>query len=340
MTVDVSAAARSLRAAIADRRLCASAAKCAAYEQEPFVGEGYAALFAHLGERTVPWLQEHVMVVFKPDLIAARRVERALDFVERSGFAVSWHGLVLLDRLTIETIWRFQWNVATFDRHALAEVVYCHSPSLALLLRDRQAPGPVPAAVRFGSLKGSPIEENRCGSHLRGVLAVPNRMMSMVHAPDEPIDVVRELAILFGRAERDRVCASWAGGGPVASLADDVRRLYGSTEASELDVEAAVRRLEAGADPNRLAEIRAWMHRCATAGADPDLLLSDVWRPTSALIRRHAPGLSDWDRLTIGAHLVVHEVPGRTCVVEDVDTSHWSSGPGMTVNPAVVGGVR
>ena len=57
--------------------------------------------------------------------------------------------------------------------------------------------------MRLWALKGAFDSKLRHGSNLRDALAVPHRMFGLIHATDEPIDLVRELGVLL--AHRDRV---------------------------------------------------------------------------------------------------------------------------------------
>jgi hypothetical protein len=328
----------ALRAAFTGGRLTAAPAKEEIFGHEPFAREAFVTLHAHLGDSAVDWLHAHAVVVLRPDLIASRGVEEVVRFLADHELAVRWHGQVHLSRLAIETIWRYQWNVATADRHALAEQIYGYSPSLLLLLEDESADRQIPASVRLAHLKGPCQPELQDRGHLRRALGAPSRMMSLVHSPDEPVDVLRELGILFDRSEIDAVSRGWVSRRPSRSLADEVACLYAATEASSLDHDAAMGRLAELAGDDAMAMIRSAIGEYTGRSCDPEVQLAGGWRDVAELIDRHAAPLAGWDRLTIWAQYVAHELANATYLIDDDGLAGWATDPDARRRLASVGG--
>src|SRR5262249_2458159 len=132
-----------------------------------------------------------------------RKVGRIFEVLRENGFMpVAWREF----RFTwhqIFDLWRYQLNKATDDRLSLAcELLGCDQ-SLLVLFTAKASHHGVPASVRLWALKGAFDSKLRHRSNLRDALAVPHRMFGLIHATDEPIDLVREFGVLL--AHRDRV---------------------------------------------------------------------------------------------------------------------------------------
>lgn len=167
-----------------------------------------ASLQAHACGATPSSLASTTYVLFKPDAFAFGKAAPALDYLLACGFAVSQHCLVQLSEAHMLGLWRYQWNRATPERMAASLSIGALGPSTLVVLHDRQsAQGSAPAAARLWSLKGSASPNGRSPHSLRSVLGVQGRYFGYVHVPDEPADVVRELAVLLGTPAMCRLLA-------------------------------------------------------------------------------------------------------------------------------------
>jgi hypothetical protein len=155
-----------------------------------------------LGDSYAGYFQRVAVVVFRPEAFAARRVKPALDFLKAHSYLPILADFLHVDGRATRDIWRYQWNVATLDRVAVFDLLSDQAPWLFLTLADQTSVPRVPASVRLRGLKGSAIPENRDQGTLRSICAAPNRILSMLHAPDEPADILRELGILHDSQTR------------------------------------------------------------------------------------------------------------------------------------------
>lgn len=144
-------------------------------------------------------LWQTTYVLIKPDAFAFGKAALALDFLQSQNFDVVAAHTLQLTETSMTGLWRYQWNRATSERMAASMTIGLMGPSVLLLLRDvGGARHAIPAAVRLWSLKGAASADSRAPDRLRSVLGVNGRYFGFVHVPDEPADVVRELALLLG----------------------------------------------------------------------------------------------------------------------------------------------
>jgi Nucleoside diphosphate kinase len=146
----------------------------------------------------LPQLWRTSYALFKPDAFAFGKATQALDHLARKGFTVVARHELQLTEAAMIGLWRYQWNRATPERMAASMSIGLMGPSILVALRVPEAVGGIPASVRLWSLKGSASADGRAPDRLRSVLGVAGRYFGYVHVPDEPADVVRELALLLG----------------------------------------------------------------------------------------------------------------------------------------------
>lgn len=158
-----------------------------------------ATLQAAKGTALLRGLPSSTYALFKPDAFAFGKAVSALDYLLAHGFAVTSHYALQLTEAQMLGLWRYQWNRATPERIAASLSIGALGPSILAVLQDqRSVANGIPAAPRLWSLKGSASAKGRSPDRLRSVLDVRGRYFGYVHVPDEPADVVRELAWLLG----------------------------------------------------------------------------------------------------------------------------------------------
>lgn len=178
--------------------------KVEAYAGEVFFRESWRDLEALAGDDAEQLANQHALILFKPDGLAAGAVEPALAILAEQEFAPAAGAVVCLDRQTTRWLWLYRFNVATVDRVRLHDRVNEAGPSLAVVLRDERAgaPGALPGTVRLTDCKGPSRPERRRPDQLRSRLGVDDRLLNFVHTSDEPADLVRELGVLLAPVER------------------------------------------------------------------------------------------------------------------------------------------
>lgn len=204
--------------------------KALLYVADPMVREGWATLVGVLGAcEALRFASETALLWLRPDVAAAGAAGEVLDRVAEDGFVPVGANIAHLDRGGVRALWWWQLKRATAERLLLLEAMAALGPGLLVLYRH---PDGEPAR-RLTRLKGSNDPAGRPADSLRSVAGSPNRLLTMVHTSDDPLDVIRELAVFLSWRERAELVASaWASspaGAPVikAPLAE-VRAAYPS----------------------------------------------------------------------------------------------------------------
>ncbi|MFF2364277.1 nucleoside-diphosphate kinase [Streptomyces sp. NPDC058122] len=274
------------------------------YGADTYYQESHGQLAA-LTEDITGFAHRHALLLLKPDAVVARRLEAAADWLAGQGFRIVGAAVTRLTRTMIRSLWYFQWNLATPYRRRLAALFLEDADALVLLVRPVHDLD-VPASVELTRLKGPTDPDARRPGQLRHLLGRYSYLLNLVHTPDEPADVLRELAVHFDEAERDRLFRS--------ALADEDRTaharqsaalLYAATERRDLDFDPAVTRLRD----------TAARHRGADPSATPRTLLETAWRL--------GIDLDPWDTVIVGSKVLPMRQPGRAPVLDGADADTW-----------------
>jgi len=222
--------------------------KAALYATDAYFWEGWEDLEEIAGASAAKLLHAHSLILFRPDAVAARRLRPALLWLPKNGFSVVASRQVSVDRHQVRALWEYQWNAALRERKDACDLLMRACPSLLVAIRTLE-PTREPAACRFAMLKGSSNPVLREPGELRGLLNYKSRMLSFIHSPDEPADVVREVALLLEEKDRKglfKTMNSSAGesADAVNALIDD---LYAHVREHSLNLSMAVDRVEAAA---------------------------------------------------------------------------------------------
>jgi hypothetical protein len=284
------------------------------YRTDPYFRHG-------LRQAPVDFVLGVTFMVLKPDAVVGRRIDPTVKFLHENGFVTTGAATFTFSPLLTREVWRYQFNVATWERAEVVDVLLPSGESLLLTLHDeRWEPGAVPAACRLTALKG-PAERRRRGSDdLRSRLGSPATLLNFVHTADEPADVVRELA-LFDLSAGSRSLAHALARCPVKEgmLAAIVRRLHRQQPAHDLDAMRSWRRLARHADPDVARAVRRALDDEAHNG----------WRVLLELCRERRlspPAL--WDVLAIATAQIDSDVPGLRPVIPAVPAAAWLSAEG------------
>ncbi|MGW7260228.1 nucleoside-diphosphate kinase [Streptomyces sp. NPDC054834] len=280
-------------------------AKQRLYGADTYFQESHEQLAA-LTDDVTGFAHQHAALLLKPDAVVARRLEAAVDWLSGRGFRIVGAAVTRLTRTMIRSLWYFQWNLATPHRRRLAALFLEDADALVLLVR----PGhdlDVPASVELTRLKGPTDPDARRPGQLRHLLGRYSYLLNLVHTPDEPADVLRELAVHFDDTARGRLFRSaLAGEDRTAEALELAGRLYAATKPRNLDFEPAVERLR-----DALARHRATTD--PTAG--PRLLLETAWE--------HGIDLDAWDTVIVGSKVLPMRQPGRAPVLDGADADSW-----------------
>jgi hypothetical protein len=282
-------------------RLTTSPAKRIAYSEEPYFRECWADWAHVLGGRNIRFLPELAMMVFKPEAVVGRRMGLTVELILREGFKPIAAATLRLSRLSMREIWRYDWLTFPVDRLALATLMHSSTDTLMLLFRDTPLQR-IPGSVRLSELKGPAEMNKRHRDHLRTRLAPPNSIINFFHVADEPVDIIRELGILFDREERRRLLRDATSEDYQSAGADVVRsiRLLEDTfDAHDLDF---ARSLERVLSSQRIMDQD--VQRLIGFGHEGSRM---SWDELTALLDPADPHVDTWDFVSIASCLLPEE---------------------------------
>ena len=319
------------------RMLTTQEHKYAYFRDDSHFREGWRTAVDVLGARAPEVLQRIAVVTVKPDAIIGRKIEDALEFLEANDFRPVHAETFHYDRIMTRELWRYQWNVATLDRLDLGDRVHQRSPALATFHLDVAAHRRVPACTRLVPLKGSAFPASRKGDQLRTRLGAPNRILVLVHCPDEPIDIVRELAVMFDRSRLVRLYTELGArvdDERAADLGEHIAARYADCPEGTLSVEQATTALLAELTdraPEHPAAVRA---REALLAAGAGQVLS--WADWQHDLRACGVDPDRWEVVLVATQFVQHDVPGAVCLVSRTGRQKWAAGEGRMVQELAV----
>ncbi|MFR9797992.1 nucleoside-diphosphate kinase [Streptomyces sp. MS06] len=274
------------------------------YGADTYYQESHEQLAA-LTDDVTGFAHRHALLLLKPDAVVSRRLDAAVLWLVQRDFRIVGAAVTRLTRTMIRSLWYFQWNLATPQRRRLAALFLEDADALVLVVRPGRPPD-VPAPVELTRLKGPTDPEARRPGQLRHLLGRYSYLLNLVHTPDEPADVLRELAVHFDHATRERLFRSALAGEDrtthALELADD---LYAAAEPRELDFAPAAERLR---DAVRL-------HPRVDADASPRILLERAWQ--------YGIAVDPWDTVIVGSAVLPMRQPGRVPVLGGAGSEAW-----------------
>ena len=292
--------------------LTVSSAKAECYRLDPHFRGGVRALGPSPNDTR---LASRVLVVFKPDAVAGRRVRRCVDLFVEQGFRVTGAAPFRFTPLLTRELWRYQFNIASQDRQLVVDLLLPASSSLAVVLEDdRWEPGALPASCRLGMTKGSSNPAARRVTDLRSRLDAPTTLFNFVHTADEPADVLREAALLDLAGDLGlltRVVSRT----PLAAVPEPVL----ASVIDELDMAQPAHDLDESASALRLLQ-RASFRDLAESRANGQL----SWRAVLDRCPGGRPKAEDlWDVLSLATAQIDCNVPGLVPVLPTVSARQW-----------------
>ncbi|GIH10815.1 hypothetical protein Rhe02_88820 [Rhizocola hellebori] len=220
--------------------------KAAYFSLDTYFRQALAELEAAWGGELAGRLRPLASILFRPDAVAGRRIPACLEFLAGHGFAPLAAVPLRLTRHMALELWRYQHNAGTLDRVAATEHLVAAGDSLYLLLLDRLGAPEVPATVRLRGLKGDGAGDPAgAAPTLRSTARIVNRILAMLHTPDEPLDLVRELGIFFDAAARARLIQLATGAQPLTAgwTSSVLEALHAANPPVDLDPQAALDRM-------------------------------------------------------------------------------------------------
>lgn len=290
--------------------LTPSVEKVEAYLGDTYLQESVDQL-DRLGVDAGKFSREHSLLLLKPDAIVARAVEPTLQWLSENGFRVVAARRTVVNRHLARALWYYAWNIASTERRRLADLLVEISDVLLLVVHGPDGELPVP--VRLTAAKGATDPRKRKPGELRYLLGRHNYLLNLVHSPDDPADVLRELAIYWDEHSRASVIAELVSGedrsAAALAIAND---LYARTPARDFG------RAEA------LAQVLRDIERCGGAappGFDPAAdgdcaqLLSAAWA--------QGRELDPWSVIVLGSYVLPMRTGTQSQTLRPVSASEW-----------------
>ncbi|MFI7207915.1 nucleoside-diphosphate kinase [Micromonospora aurantiaca (nom. illeg.)] len=317
------------------RMLTADRSKLEAFADDPGFRQAFVSAHEALGDSLAVVLRRHAFLLLQPDCLTKRMAGRCLTFVEQHGFRPVHAARVHLGPAVVDSLWFYQSESATPDSNTISKLVCGRSDSLLVVLRD-EAPEPeVPASLRLTRLKGPAWPERRTAGQLRTVIEAQGPLVVLVHTSDEPLDMIREAAVICGPATGDLYAALT---GPIpddarAWLIAHIEALYGETDAHDLDPAAAMARLgdaltAASHDARHASAAQRLLSTLAVIRAGDALL---DWQPFADDLHRIGIDPAGWDSVLVGSRYIqldLADVPRRFAVVHPDPAAQTPVGPG------------
>ncbi|MET8423109.1 nucleoside-diphosphate kinase [Nocardia sp. NPDC004860] len=268
-----------------------------------------------LGIDAAAFAREHSLLLLKPDAIVARAVEPTLTWLADNDFQVVDARRVVVDRHVARALWYFAWNIASPERRRLADLLVGISDVLVLVVRGPVADLPTP--VRLTAAKGATDPRKRQPGELRYLLGRHNYLLNLVHSPDDPADVLRELAIYFDETTRAQVFAhALEGRDRTDAAAALARDLYDRAPARSFERSDAIARLctELGS-----AAMKSLDHRISAAEpgspAAQAALLEAAWSSGREL--------DPWSLIVLGSYVLPMRAGTGSQTLRPVSATDW-----------------
>ncbi|MET8800440.1 nucleoside-diphosphate kinase [Nocardia sp. NPDC004568] len=293
--------------------LTPAADKAAAYLDDTYVLECVDHL-RRLRVDPAAFASRHSLLLLTPGAIVSRAVDPTLNWLSGNGFRVVDAAAVPLNRHLVRALWRYSWATASPERRRLTDLLAGISEALLLVVTGPD--GELPAPVRLAEAAGPGDPARRRPGQLRSLLGRRSTVLDPVHTPEDPADVVRELAVFFPEARRAEVISRAYTGADSAETARTLSdALYARTPCRSFDRTVALDRILR--DLDRIG---------AAAPADFDAGSADA---CAAMLTRALASGSDidpWSAIVLGAEVLPMRAGAGPRTLRPVTAADWRSG--------------
>jgi Nucleoside diphosphate kinase len=261
-------------------------------------------------------------LVLKPDGVVSRAGPKVLAILRDEGFVPIAVERFRFDRHIMRASWRFHVPVPDLDRLRIVDRLMTATESLFILARDT-APEDLPATIRLTKLKGGATSERRDARQLRERLGVQHPLMTLVHAADEPADLVRDLGVYFAPEQRRDLLEQINHGNPAESTAGAILKdLHRRQPPHDLNFERSIVRIErqilaTAPSPDRT--------RAMTLLEAMGERRSFDWQRLESLAQAVGARLDAWDLITVGAVLTAALVPPEPRTIPQDKINAWET---------------
>ncbi|MFI1016090.1 nucleoside-diphosphate kinase [Streptomyces sp. NPDC020965] len=270
------------------------------------------------------FLHRHAVLLLKPDAVVSRRIPATVDWLTAEGFRIVAAERTRLSRTVVRSLWYYQWNLATPHRRRLADMFLDSCDAVVLVVRPVvEEDDAVPASVVMTERKGPTDPLARVPGQLRYELGRYSYLLNLVHTPDEPADVARELGIHFDTAQREHVYS--------CALAGEDRSGRARELAEQLHTEVPRRDLTFGPAAERLKRAVAEAEKSPLPPAIRDELRAarlaarspDGYPRLLEAVRLAGLSPDTWDVVIVGTHVLPMKRKGLVPVLDGVGVPDW-----------------
>jgi nucleoside diphosphate kinase len=245
-------------------------------------------------------------IVLKPDAVVRRKLGGAITFLLEAGF----HPVAVMpftfNRNMVREMWRHNTHlVATRKWRILVDLFLPSSPSLYVMLSS-DGNASLTAAEQLSRFKGSARMEDRQRWQLRAQLEAEYPLLNFVHTPDDHVNFVRELGILFASSMRKLLIVQ-------AASRKDISKLLSETIAEMYRVQPE----HDFSFPRSLQRIARSCQEQTSNGSDADGVVEECrllaegrqkdWEPLFESLLLSGFDTALWDRAIVGATLTTIE---------------------------------
>lgn len=176
--------------------------KCYHYGQEAYFQESLADAQSS-GFNKNPIYKNISYMLIKPDAFPTRKAQYIPAVLKKYGFEILQAIPIQLHRHLIRELWRYELNIATLDRYHLIDELLMSGPSIFLLLKGPDHCLNTPNYLT--KLKGKTVPQDREDHSIRSQIGALNGTLNFIHSPDDLIDLIREVGVLFTAYERKKI---------------------------------------------------------------------------------------------------------------------------------------
>ncbi|OKI06238.1 nucleoside-diphosphate kinase [Streptomyces sp. CB02923] len=270
------------------------------------------------------FLHRHAALLLKPDAVVSRQIPTTVAWLAENGFRIVAAERTRLTRTAVRSLWYYQWNLATPQRRRLADMFMDSCDAVVLVVRPvADEADAAPASVVMTQRKGPTDPLARVPGQLRYAIGRYSYLLNLVHTPDEPADVARELGIHFDTALRERVYTSaLAGDDQSARALELAEQLHAEVPQRDLTFEPAAERLKQAVEEAEESLLgspaRDELREARLAARSPEgyrRLLEAAWRAGLPL--------DTWDVVIVGTHVLPMKRKDLAPVLDGVGVQDW-----------------
>ncbi|GGL34840.1 nucleoside-diphosphate kinase [Nocardia jinanensis] len=287
--------------------------KAAAYLGDSYLLESIEQLW-RMRVDPAAFAARHSLLLLTPGAIVSRAVDPTLKWLSGEGFRVVDTAAVNLNRHLVRALWRYRWNTVSPERRRLTDLLAAISEALLLVVAGPD--GELPAPVRLAEAAGPDAPRAGRPGQLRHLLGQRGTVLDPVHIPDDPADVLRELAVYFPENRRaEAISRAYTGADSAESARTLADSLYARTPCRSFDKTVALDRILR--DLDRAGSPAPADFDAGSAGACATILTRAL---TSGL------DIDSWSAVVLGAEVLPVGVAAGSPALRPVTAADWRAG--------------